>query len=145
MTSVKSTGHSPSAEARVVVAIRAYFDESGTHWGGPMACDVFVLCGYIAPESLWDEQGSHGFLSRWDGIMHGKPFHATEMESNPQGPKVKIELANIANSSGIIGVGGSIHIPSYRRLLLPYIQQQKQTDNPYLFLFADVVTATILV
>jgi len=125
------------------VALRAYFDESGTHWGGPCACDIFVLCGYVAPESLWDEHGSQGFLSKWDGVMHGKPFHATEMESNPQGQTVKIELANVANSSGIIGVGGSIHIPSYKRLLAPYIRANKITSDPYLFLFGDVILEAV--
>lgn len=125
------------------MALRAYFDETGTHWGGPNACDVFVLCGYIAPGSLWDDQNENGFRSRWDGIMHGKPFHATEMERNPQGPMVKLELANIANSSGIIGIGGGIHLPSYRKVLLPYIRQNKQLDDPYYFVFSDVITEAI--
>jgi len=88
MTSVKSMAgllHPPSSTVRLIVALRAYLDESGTHWSGPQACDVFVLCGYIAPESLWDDKTERGFLSNWNSIMHDKPFHATEMESNPQG------------------------------------------------------------
>jgi hypothetical protein len=121
------------------VTLRAHFDESGTHWGGPMASDVFVLCGYLATESLWDDKTPTSFWARWTDVMHGKPFHATVMESNPQGPKVKLALANLVRKSGLIGVGGGIHIPSYKRLLLPYIQKLNQENNPYLFLFADVI------
>jgi len=119
--------HPPSARSRVIVALRAYFDESGTHWGGPNACDVFVLGGYIATESLWDDRTPASFVGRWENVMHGKPFHATEMVIN----------------SGVIGVGGGIHIPSYKSLLLPYIEQQKGVDNPYLFLFADVICEAV--
>lgn len=135
--------HSPFAKTRVIVALRAYFDESGTHWGGPMACDVFVLCGYIAPESLWDDTTDRSFVARWKNIMHGKTFHAEEMETNPQGPSVKLQLANIANSSGIIGIGGGINLPAYRRVLLPYILKHNQLDDPYYFLFSDVITEAI--
>jgi len=103
----------PFAKAQVIVALRAYFDESGTHWGGPMACDVFVLCGYLAPESLWDDKTPNSFLAKWNDVMHGKPFHAKEMESNPQGPEVKLALANLVRKSSVIGVEGAIHIPSY--------------------------------
>ena len=108
-----------------------------------MACDVFVLCGYVGTESLWDDRTPSSFWSRWDDVMHGKPFHATEMESNPQGPEVKTALANLVRKSGVIGVGGGIHIPSYDRLLVPYIEKLKQKNNPYLFLFADVIAQAV--
>lgn len=142
MTSVASMAgmlHPPSARAKVIVTLRAYFDESGTHWGGTLACDVFVLSGYLATESLWDDHTPTSFSAKWTDVMHGKPFHAKEMESNPQGPEVKLALANLVKKSGIIGVIGGIHIPSYKRLLLPHIQRLSGTDNPYLFLFADVI------
>ncbi|HET9184020.1 MAG TPA: hypothetical protein VFP59_17970 [Candidatus Angelobacter sp.] len=146
MTSIKSMAgmlHPPSAKSRVIVSLRAYFDESGTHWSGPNACDVFVLCGYLGTESLWDDRTPTSFWSKWTDVMHGKPFHATEMESNPQGPIVKPMLANVVRKSGVIGIGGGIHIPSYNRLLLPHIQKQKGVDNPYLFLFADVICEAV--
>src|SRR5438309_1832234 len=127
--------HPPDAKTRIIVSLRAYFDESGTHSGGPMASDSFVLCGYIAPESLWDDKSLTGFKARWDSVMHGKPFHATEMEQNPQGPEVKLLLANLVNKSGVIGVRGGISIPSYNELLLPIIHQLRELDSPYLFLF----------
>jgi Protein of unknown function (DUF3800) len=147
MTSVQSMAgllHPPTSRARVIVTLKAYFDESGTHWSGPMACDVFVLCGYLATESLWDDKTQTSFYGRWNDVMHGKPFHAKEMESNPQGPEVKLALANLVRKSGVIGVGGGIHIPSYKRLLLPYIQQRNEENNPYLFLFADVIAQAAL-
>jgi hypothetical protein len=125
------------------VALRAYFDESGTHWGGPDACDTFVLCGYIAPESTWDDKTASSFTSKWNGVMHGKPFHAREMESNPQGADVKLELANLVNRCGVIGIGGGLSIPQYNRLLLPHVKQTHGSDNPYLFLFADVICEAI--
>jgi hypothetical protein len=108
-----------------------------------MACDVFVLCGYLATESLWDDETPIGFNGKWTQVMHGKPFHATEMESNPQGPVVKLALANLVRNSGVIGIGGGIHIPSYKKLLLPYIQQRNEENNPYLFLFADVIAQAV--
>jgi len=147
MTSVRSMAgmlHPPSARARGIVTLRAYFDESGTHWGGPMASDVFVLCGYLGTESLWDDQTPTSFSAKWNDVMHGKPFHASEMESNPQGPGVKLALANLVKKSGMIGIIGGIHIPSYQRLLLPHIQRLNGTDNPYLFLFADVITQAVM-
>ena len=125
------------------MALRAYFDESGTHWSGPQACDVFSLCGYLAPESLWDDKTENGFLAKWDNVMHGKPFHATEMESNPQGPEVKLALASLVNKSGVIGIAGALSIPEYKRLLLSYVQRTDGTDSPYLFLFADVICEAI--
>src|SRR5437763_15687939 len=128
MTSISGMAgmlHPPSASARVIVALRAYFDESGTHWSGPQACDVFVLCGYLAPESLWDDKTPNGFKAKWDAVMHGTPFHATDMETNPQGPAVKLELAKLVINSGVIGIGGGISIPAYKRLMLPYIEQFK--------------------
>jgi hypothetical protein len=129
----------PSATARIIVTLRAYFDESGTHWGGPMACDVFVLCGYLGTEDLWDNGRPDSFYAKWNDVMHCKPFHAKEMESNPQGPAVKLALANLVRTSGVIGVGGAIHIPSYNRHLLPLIKKRKEKNNPYFFLFADVI------
>jgi hypothetical protein len=128
---------------RIMVALRAYFDESGTHWGGPLACDVFSLCGYLAQESLWDGNTEDGFPARWNNIMHGRPFHATEMESNPQGPEVKLALANLVNNCGVIGVAGGLSIPDYKRLLRPYVKRTDGTDSPYLFLFADVICETV--
>jgi hypothetical protein len=75
--------------------------------------------------------------------MHGRPFHAKEMESNPQGPEVKLALANLVRNSGMIGVGGGIHIPSYNRHLLPLIKRRKEENNPYFFLFADVIAQAV--
>lgn len=142
--------HPPSAKKRVVVALRAYFDESGTHWSRPDrdspasgSCDTFVLCGYIGTEALWDDRTPSSFEAKWNEVMHGKPFHAKEMESNPQGPDVKRALANLVRTQGVIGVGGAIHIPSYNKHLLPLIQQLKQENNPYLFLFADVIAQAV--
>jgi hypothetical protein len=86
VTSIKSMAamlHPPSARSRVIVTLRAYFDESGTHWSGPNACDVFVLCGYVGTESLWDDKTPNSFWGKWNDVMHGYPFHATKMESNP--------------------------------------------------------------
>lgn len=125
------------------MALRAYFDESGTHWGGPMASDAFVLCGYIAPESLWDDKTPEGFLEKWNGIMHGKAFHATEMESNPQGPDVKLGLSQLLTKCGVIGVRGGISIPAYKKILLPHLLRKGEDDNPYRFLFADVVAEAV--
>jgi hypothetical protein len=76
--------------------------------------------------------------------MHGKPFHATKMENNPQGPAVKLALANLVNKSGVIGIGGGMSIPDYKRLLLPYVKQVNGKDDPYLFLFADVICEAIV-
>jgi len=146
VTSVMSMAgllYPPSARKRVIVALRAYFDESGTHWGGPQASDVFVLCGYLAPTELWDNKTDSGFKARWDGVMHGKPFHATEMETNPQGPTVKVELANLVRKSGIIGIRGGISIPAFKRLVVPHIKQRKEKEDPYLFLFADVICEAV--
>ena len=105
--------------------------------------DVFVLAGYLGTESLWDDKTPNSFHAKWTDVMHGKPFHATEMESNPQGPAVKLALANLVKNSGVIGVGGGIHIPSYNKLLLPLIQKLNQVNNPYLFLFADVIAQAV--
>jgi Protein of unknown function (DUF3800) len=146
MTSVKSMGgllHPPLAKDRIIVALRAYFDESGTHWSGPKASNVFVLCGYIAQESVWDDKTENSFTGKWNNVMHGKPFHATEMESNPQGPDTKLALANLVNKCGIIGIGGGLSIPAYRRLMLPYIQKKYAPCDPYLFLFADVICEAV--
>jgi len=125
------------------VTLRAYFDESGTHWGGPQACDVFVLCGYLGTESLWDDKTGSSFDARWKEIMHGKPFHATEMESNPQGATVKPMLANLVINSGIVGIGGGVHIPSFKRLMQPHIDKGDVPDDPYLFLFGDVICEAV--
>lgn len=125
------------------MALRAYFDESGTHWSGQMACDVFVLCGYLGTKDLWDNRTPDSFYAKWNDVMHGKPFHATEMESNPQGPEVKLVLANLVRKSGVMGVGGAIHIPSYNRHLLPLIKKRKEENNPYFFLFADVIAQAV--
>ena len=108
-----------------------------------MACDVFVLSGYLGTESLWDDKTPTSFHAKWTNIMHGKPFHATEMEPNPQGPAVKLMLANLVRNSGVIGVGGAIHIPSYNRHLVPLIQRRKEENNPYFFLFADVIAQAV--
>lgn len=125
------------------MTLRAYFDESGTHWGGPMASDVFVLCGYLATESLWDDKSTQSFESRWDAVMHGKPFHAKEMESNPQAGTVKPMLADIVIGAGVIGVGGGVHIPTFKRLVDEYIPKNDTLRDPYLFLFSDVILETI--
>ncbi len=125
------------------MALRAYFDESGTHSGGPQASNTFVLCGYIATELLWDDKRPEGLVARWDSVMHGKPFHATEMESNPQGPDVKVMLANVVNYSGIIGIRGGISLPDFERLLAPLIRNKKGKPDPYFFLFADVISEAV--
>ncbi len=135
--------HPPSATTRVIVALRAYFDESGTHWGGPLACDSFVLCGYLAPELFWDDKTENSFTSRWNNVMHGKPFHATEMDGNPQADTVKPMLADVVIKSGIVGVGGGVHIPTFKRLLDEYIPKNDTLRDPYLFLFTDVILEAI--
>ena len=134
----------PSSEGRgFIVALRAYFDESGTHWGGDNASDVFVLCGYLAPESLWEDKTPDGFLARWNNVMHGRPFHAKEMEGNPQGAQVKLALSNLLNSCGLIGIRAGISISAYREILLPHILECDGDDNPYRFLFADVIAEVV--
>ena len=42
----------------------------------------------------------------------------------------------------MIGIGGGIDIPAYNRVLKPHIKKN-QKDDPYLFLFADVITAAV--
>lgn len=146
MTSVMSMAgmlHPPTAAARIIVALRAYFDESGTHWGGPLACDVFVLCGYIAPESFWDDKSPASFVNRWGGVMHGKPFHATEMENNPQADTVKPMLTDVVIQSGIIGIGGGVHIPSFQKIVDIYTPENDTLRDPYYFLFHDVILEAI--
>ncbi len=76
--------------------------------------------------------------------MHGKPFHATEMESNPQGPDIKVLLANVVNKSGVIGVRGGVSIPDFKRTLGPLIGKKKGRADPYFFLFADVILEAIM-
>jgi len=146
MTSIKSMGgmlHPTSATTRIIVALRAYFDESGTHWGGPLSCDVFVLCGYIAPESLWDDNSPQSFVQKWASVMHGVPFHATVMESNPQADTVKPMLADVVIGSGVIGIGGGVHIPTFRRLMQSYVVKNEALSDPYLFLFNNVILEAI--
>ena len=38
---------------------------------------------------------------------------------------------------------GGIHIPSYNRHLLPLIKKRKEKNNPYFFLFADVIAEAV--
>lgn len=66
--------------ARVVawkdrMSLRAYFDESGTHWNGRNASTVFVLCGYVAPEEVWDQT----FEEKWTEMLR-KPNIFPELE-----------------------------------------------------------------
>jgi hypothetical protein len=75
--------------------------------------------------------------------MHGKPFHAGEMESNPQGLAVKLSLSNLLNQSGVIGIRGGLSLPAYRKILLPHILTNGGDDNPYRFLFCEVIAEAV--
>lgn len=139
------------------MSLIAYFDESGTHTGGPNAAKVFVLCGYIAPKDVWEKQ----FAPRWSDMLQSyelpdKPdpryFHATELEDGGypynrltarQQESLKTDAVKIATSCGIIGIGGGVEIEPYQRLMAPYVQRGLTFKDPYIFLFSDVLLEAI--
>ena len=158
MTSVEKTRwllHPPAARKRMSVSLIAYFDESGTHSGGPSAAKNFVIAGYIAPESVWRDV----FTPQWTALLerfelpdNARYFHATELESRKypynrliatQRDDLKMSAVAIAINCGIIGVGGGITTEAYKRLLAPYIKQGKVHKDPYVFLFSDVLLESI--
>ena len=87
ITSMGGMLHPPSPRARIIVALRAYFDESGTHWGGPMACDTFVLCGYLGQESLLDDKTPDSDL---DAMARGG-VRGIRLISGANGPELPIQ------------------------------------------------------
>jgi len=104
------------------VALRAFFDESGTHWGGPMACDVFVLCGYLAPESLWDDKTPNSLLAKWNDVMNGKPFTRKKWNRIHRGQKLNLHLSTLLERV-VLGARYTFHpITVY---MVPYIQIQR--------------------
>jgi len=140
------------------VALKAYFDESGTHWGGPNAANVFVLCGYIAPADVWDG----GFEKKWSAMLE-KPaitpklefFHAEDVEG--RGSKrfrrlkqrerddLKTTALNIVVNSGMLGVGVGVELDAFRRLVVndPAVAAVVPA-NPYMFAFNAVLVETVL-
>lgn len=141
------------------MSLVAYFDESGTHSGGPNAANSFVIAGYIAPESVWRK----AFDPQWTAMLERfelpdepdpRYFHATDLESGKypynrltetQRSELKASAVNIAINCGIIGVGGGVLTEAYKRLLSPYIEQGKVHKDPYVFLFSDVLLECIQV
>jgi len=136
------------------VSLIAYFDESGTHSGGPNAAKVFSLVGYIATQSLWKDD----FVPKWNAMLNRfelpdpKYFHATELEGGSypynrlnerQREDLKMSAVNIPVNSGMIGVGGAVLIPAYKRMLAPYIKAGKIDKDPYVFLFSQAVVESI--
>jgi hypothetical protein len=139
------------------VSLIAYFDESGTHWGGPNACDVFVLCGYIAPEDVW----LNSFCPQWKALLnrfelpdepYPRYFHASVVESGNypfnrldenQLNDLKMSAVNLTVNSGIIGIGGGISVSAYKRMLKQYIDDEKVHADPYVFMFSDVIVECV--
>lgn len=139
------------------MSLVAYFDESGTHSGGPNAAKTFVIAGYIAPESIWRDV----FTPQWAALLDrfelpDKPvpryFHATEVESGGypynrlterQREDLKMSAVTIALNCGIIGVGGGVMTEAYKRLMAPYFDERSIPKDPYVFLFTDVLLQCI--
>jgi hypothetical protein len=97
----------------------------------------------MAPELLWDDKTDGGFHGRWHKIMHGKPFHATEMEDNPQGSRVKEMLARVVAKSCVVGIRGGVSIPDFERVVAPLVASAKGKADPYFLVFADVILEAI--
>lgn len=160
MPSVRQMGsivHLPSAKRRLTVALKAYFDESGTHWGGPHAAKEFVLCGYIATQDVWD----NGFEKRWSEMLQ-KPtitpklthFHAEDVEGRgskefrkltwKDREELKTTAVSIVVSSGMFGVGVGVELEPFARLVVADPEVSKLIPaNPYLFAFNCVLVETI--
>jgi hypothetical protein len=161
MPSVRQMGsivHPPSARKRVTVALKAYFDESGTHWGGPNAAKVFVLCGYIATEDVWDKQ----FEGKWHDMLQ-KPeitpklsfFHAEDVEgrgskrfrkiTQRERDHLKTSAFNIVVNSGMLGVGVAVELEPFSRLVVADPKVCRAIPgNPYMFAFNCVVIETLM-
>jgi hypothetical protein len=151
--------HPSSASRRVMVVLRAYFDESGLHSNS----GVFALSGYVAPEKEWKRLESrwHTLLQkplRYDNpkisakraaaISHPLEYlHATEMEGMGKGRFRALGQRNrdylvsssvsIVLSSGVIGISSAIILPEYERL---DEKTREVIGEPYLLCFQFAVT-----
>jgi hypothetical protein len=153
MVSIRQMGgivHPLSAIARITVMLRAYFDESGTHWDkGRLGSRAFVLCGYVAPEDVWDKD----FSPKWEAMLK-KPnispplsyFHAREIEGKGKGrfgritkrerEILKSDAVNIATGSAIRGIASAVLIESYRKYKETL---DRAVDDPYMLCFQRVI------
>lgn len=130
--------------------LRAYFDESGTHWGGPNAAKVFVLCGYVAPEEEWDKK----FSVKWAKML-AKPridpplqyFHAAAVEgsgseefrklSQQERETLKSDAVNVVVRGGLIGIAAGVILDAFHATILG--KAKKVVGDPYLLCFQKVL------
>jgi hypothetical protein len=130
--------------------LRAYFDESGTHWGGLEASKAFVLCGYVAPEQEWGAR----FSVNWAKILE-KPcvdpplryFHAADVEGRGKGgfrrlsqrerDTLKSDAVKAVVQSGLIGIAAGVIVDDFSKVIVG--KAREVVGDPYLLCFQSAV------
>lgn len=135
---VARVAHPVSSHTRLL-AVLAYFDESGTH----EQSKVITLAGFIATAKRWEV-----FERKWKDALRRanlSAFHMTDFENrqrefsqldNEARLRLIVKLASIIKDQILYGVGVSMIMADYQEVILPLLTTgDDPKKEPYRFCF----------